>query len=216
MLMLATKFTPYRPLTLNRFGIELRRMTEADKETVRLGRNKDFVRFNHVYRNIITLAEQEQWFREMNSRSHYVLIIVYHGRKVGTVIIRDIPDTLEDTTCGTFIWDEDFIGTKVPILSILTALDFFFHDVGVGRTESVVLKSNTPAIKMNTFFGFEFIERDKESFLIVMHRATYLNNRDRLLQFARRAVKDRTEHKLRISGTASPLNLAAINTLLTG
>jgi hypothetical protein len=205
----------YRPLTLTQFGIHLRRMTEADKEMVRAGRNRDFVRNNHIYREIITAEQHEVWFREVTSPLHYILVIHYHGRDVGIVIVKDfVPDRMT-TTCGAFIWDEDFIGTKVPIMSILIALDFFYYTIGVTRTESVVLKSNAAAIKMNRFFGFEFAERDSESFDIAMDRETYLANRDRLIAFACRAAKKKEEHELKIGGNKSPLNLPAINALLS-
>lgn len=189
-------------------------MTEADKEMVRVGRNKDFVRNNHVYREIISMEEHEAWFREVCSPLHYILVIHYRDRDVGIVIVKDfLPDRMMPR-CGAFIWDEDFIGTKVPILSILIALDFFFYTVGISGTESVVLKSNSAAIKMNQFFGFEFTERDNESFNITMDHKTYMKNRDRLRMFARRAAKKKEEQELKIGGNKSSLNLPAINALL--
>lgn len=204
----------YRPLTLTQYGIQLRRMTEADKEMVRLGRNKEFVRNNHVYREIITIEEHEAWFREVSSPLHYILVIHYRDRDVGIVIVKDfLPDRMMPR-CGAFIWDEDYIGTKVPILSILIALDFFFYTVGISGTESVVLKGNSPAIKMNRFFGFEFTERDGESYKISMDKKTYLENRDRLKAFACRAAKKKEEQELRIGGNKSSLNLTEINALL--
>lgn len=204
----------YRPLTLTQYGIQLRRMTEADKEMIRTGRNKDFVRNNHVYREIISIEEHEAWFREVSSPLHYILVIHYRDRDVGIVIVKDfLPDRMMPR-CGAFIWDEDFIGTKVPILSILIALDFFFYTVGISGTESVVLKGNSPAIKMNQFFGFEFTERDHESFNITMDRKTYMANRDRLKAFACRAAKKKEEQELKIGGNKSSLNLPEINALL--
>ena len=204
----------YQPLTLTQFGIQLRRMTEADKELVRTGRNKDFVRNNHVYREIISIEEHEAWCREVFSPLHYIMVIHYRDRDVGIVIIKDFQPDAMMPRCGAFVWDEDFIGTRVPILSILIALDFFFYAVGISGTESVVLKSNSAAIKMNRFFGFEFTERDNESFNITMDKKTYFANRDRLRAFACRAVKKKEEQELKIGGKRSSLNLPQINALL--
>jgi len=212
--MQVDRSTEYRPLTLTQFGIQLRRMTADDKEMVRTGRNKDFVRNNHVYREIISVEQHEVWFREVSSPLHYILVIHYHGRDVGIVIVRDFVPERMTTTCGAFIWDEDYLGSKVPIMSILIALDFFYYTIGVSRTDSVVLKSNAAAIKMNRFFGFEFTERDNESFNITMDRETYLANRNRLIAFACRAAKKKEEQELKIGGNKSPLNLPAINALL--
>jgi len=208
------EISSYEPLTLTQFGIQLRRMTEADKEMVRIGRNKDFVRNNHVYRKIISPEEHEVWFSEVSAPFHYILVIHYRGRDVGIVIVKDVVPKKMNTTCGAFIWDEDFLGTKVPIMSILIALDFFFYTIGISSTESLVLKSNTAAIKMNQFFGFEFTERDNESFKITMDNKTYMANRTRLKAFACRAAKNRVEQELVVGGNKSPLNLSEINALL--
>lgn len=204
----------YTPLTLIRFGIRLQRMTEDEKELVRIGRNKEFVRQNHLFQKIISAEEQDRWFAEMNQRHHYVLVIHYRGNKVGVVILRDIPDNLEGSTCGIFIWDEEYIASKVPILSVLTALDFIFFTGGVKKTESIVLKHNTAAIKMNEFLGFSFSERDADSFLISLDRETFLARRDQLINFAKRIAKNSSEHELQIVGTRSHLNLQQLNALL--
>lgn len=203
----------YKPLTLTRFGIQLRRMTEVEKEIVRTGRNKDFVRNNHVYREIISVEQHEAWFREVSSPLHYILVIHYHARDVGVIIVRNINPESLSSTVGAFIWDEDFIGSKVPILGILMALDFFYA-IGIARMDSIVLKSNVAAIKMNRFFGFSFAERDEESFKITMDKKTYLANRERLIAFACRVCKKKEEQELKIDGDKSPLNLPAINSLL--
>lgn len=205
----------YQPLILHRYGIQLRRMTEADKETVRNGRNKDFVRNNHVHQKIISTEEHEAWFQEVSSPLHYVLIIHYRERDVGAVIVRDFLPELYNTSCGAFIWDEDFIGTKVPILSILIALDFFFFNVGILSTRSTVLKSNSASVNMNKFFGFSFSEKNAESYTITMDKSAYFSNRDRLMTFACRAAKRKEDQQLRMSGTRSPLNLTEINSMLS-
>lgn len=204
----------YIPLTLARFGIRLVRMTEEDKEIVRLGRNKDFVRNNHVYRKIIGPDEHEQWFKEMDQKPHYILLIHYRGKKIGAVILKDIPENIESSTCGAFIWDEEFLGTRVPILSVLTAIDFAFVECGIKKMNSIVLKSNHAAIKMNEFLGFTFQDRDPDSFLITLEKAAYLARRPALLAIAKRSVKAASEHHLRISGTRSEKNYEKLNQLL--
>lgn len=209
-----TVISDRNPLTLTRFGIQLRRMTEADKESVRTGRNKDFVRNNHVYREVISVEEHEAWFREVNSPLHYVFVIHYRERDVGAIIVKDInPETMTATN-GVFIWDEATLGSKVPILSGLIGLDFFFYTIGLSRMQSVVLKSNTPAIKMNTFYGFELTERDSETLYTTIDNKAYLANRERLIGFACRVCKKKEEQDLKIEGNKSPLNLPIINSLL--
>jgi len=72
----------YQPLTLLQFGIELRRMVETAKEIVRLGRNRDFVRENHVYRKIISETKQNNCFDEINRKEH----VDFHSWRIGQAI----------------------------------------------------------------------------------------------------------------------------------
>lgn len=204
----------YQPLTLLQFGIELRRMVESDKEIVRLGRNKDFVRENHVYRTIISEEEQDKWFVEMNGKEHYVFIIVHQGKRVGVVYLRDIPENLASSTCGLFFWDDDVISTRIPVFAALLALDFATYYCEVQRIDSIVLKSNAAGIKMYSFFGFDLQEKDADSYLITISRDTYLKKRDSLMTFIKRAVKNKAEHELRVMGSQGSLNYDIVNRLL--
>ncbi|AFM12265.1 GNAT family N-acetyltransferase [Turneriella parva] len=204
----------YEPLTLRQFGIELRRMVENDKEVVRLGRNKDFVRENHVYRKIISEAEQDKWFDEMNRKEHYVFVVIHEEKRIGVVYLRDIPENRASSTCGLFFWDDDYISTRIPVFAALLALDFASYHCEVNRIESIVLKDNTAGIKMYTFFGFDLEEKDGDSFLISISRETYLRKRDSLMNFIKRAIKNKAEHELRVFGSPGSLNYDIVNRLL--
>jgi RimJ/RimL family protein N-acetyltransferase len=204
----------YEPLTLFQFGIELRRMVESDKEIVRMGRNKDFVRQNHVYRAIITEKEQDKWFTEMNCKNHYVFVIIYKNQRIGVVYLRDIPDNLASSTCGLFIWQDEYIASRIPVFAAFLALDFASYYCNVQKIESVVLKSNEAGLKMYTFFGFNLQEKDADTYIISMHRDTYLQRRDVLMKFILRAIKNKSEHQLRIRGSQGSLNHPVVNQLL--
>jgi RimJ/RimL family protein N-acetyltransferase len=204
----------YRPLTLMQFGIELRRMIETDKEIVRLGRNKDFVRENHVYRKIISEAEQDMWFDEMNRKEHYVFVVIKDEKRIGVVYLRDIPEDRASSTCGLFFWDDDSISTRIPVFAALLALDFASYYCEVQRIDSIVLKSNTAGIKMYRFFGFDLQDKDDDSYLITITRDAYLKKRDGLMNFIKRAIKNKADHELRFSGTQGSLNYDIVNGLL--
>lgn len=204
----------YEPLTLLQFGIKLRRMVESDKEIVRLGRNKDFVRENHVYRTIISEVEQDKWFDEMNRKEHYVFVVVHDEKRIGVVYLRDIPEDLARSTCGLFFWDDDYISTRIPVFAAFLALDFATFYCEVKRIDSIVLKSNTAGIKMYSFFGFDLEEKDADSYLISISRDTYLKKRDFLMNFIKRAIKNKAEHELRVLGSQGSLNYDIVNRLL--
>lgn len=205
----------YQPLTIVRFGVKLRRMVETDKEIIRLGRNADFVRKNHFHRTIISPEEQDKWFLSMNSREHYVFIIIYKDRQVGVVYLRDVPENCASGTVGIFIWEEEFLASRIPVFAAFLALDFASYYCRVERISSIVLRSNLAGIKMYSFFGFNLEERDTDSYLISIGREAYLQRREALLNFFKRAVKNKAEHELRILGTISGLNHDCVNNLLS-
>lgn len=96
----------------------------------------------------------------------------------------------------------------------MLALDFASYHCEVNRIESIVLKDNTAGIKMYTFFGFDLEEKDGDSFLISISRETYLRKRDSLMNFIKRAIKNKAEHELRVFGSPGSLNYDIVNRLL--
>lgn len=190
-------------------------MVESDKEIVRMGRNKDFVRENHLYRSIISSEEQDRWFATINTREHYVFVVIYKGEKIGVVYLRDIPVDLSRSTCGLFFWKDEYISSRIPVFASFLALDFASFYCQVQKIESVVLKSNEAGLKMYTFFGFTLNENDADSYLISIDRDKYIERREMLLNFIRRAIKNHEEHTLRIEGTCGPHNYEVVNRLLT-
>lgn len=199
-------------LILVRFHLLLTRVTREDIEEIRQGRNLDHVRLQHLYQEHITKEEQEAWFDKVDNRWNYFFIIRTHGKKVGLVYVKDFTEGMASSTCGVFIWDQDSLSSRVPILAILTVLDFFFGELRGQGTESIVLRRNTAAMKMNEFFGFAFEDtEDPERVRIRMDLERYLRQRERLLKFAARVVKDPTARDLVLGGEVDERNFDIIN-----
>lgn len=199
-------------LTLERFHLRLTRVTREDIEEIRRGRNQDHVRLQHLYQDEITAEQQAAWFEKIDNRWSYFFVIHAHDKKVGVVYVRDFTEGMATSTCGVFIWDRDYLSSRVPILAILTVLDFFFGELRGGGTESVVLRKNTAAMKMNEFFGFAFEDTDEpEQVRIRMDLERYLHQRERLLKFAARMVKEPKAQQLVLSGEPEERNFDVIN-----
>jgi RimJ/RimL family protein N-acetyltransferase len=200
------------PLVLERFHLVLSRVVHDDIEEIRQGRNADHVRRMHRHQEPITPEQQEAWFARIDNEWNYFFVIHHHGRKVGVVYVSEFTPRMASSNCGVFVWDHDALGSRVPLMAILTVLDFFFADLQGGGTSSVVLRTNTAALRMNEFFGFRVDDGPADDLVRVsMDRARYLENQPRLLAFARRAVKDPAAFPLRLRGTPSPRLFAVIN-----
>jgi RimJ/RimL family protein N-acetyltransferase len=199
-------------LILERFHLVLSRVERDDIEVIRQGRNAEHVRTMHVYQDEITPSQQEAWFIRIDTEWNYFFVIHHKGKKVGVVYVSEFTPQMATSNCGVFIWDHDTLGTRVPLMAILTVLDFFFFDLEGGGTSSVVLRSNSAALRMNEFFGFRFEPGPTDELVRVsMDRSLYLEHRERLMGFARRAVKDPAAFPLRLRGAPSPKLFAVIN-----
>ena len=199
-------------LVLERFHLVLSRVEHGDIEVIRQGRNAEHVRRMHRYQDEITPEQQEAWFARVDNEWNYFFVIHHRGRKVGVVYVSEFTPQMATSNCGVFVWDREALGSRVPLMAILTVLDFFFFDLQGGGTSSVVLRTNTAALRMNEFFGFAFEDgADADVVRVSMDRARYLANRERLLAFARRAVKEPAAFALRLHGTPSPKYFDVIN-----
>jgi RimJ/RimL family protein N-acetyltransferase len=210
--LLVESAAPVSVLTLERFGLVLTRVGPDDIEDIRVGRNEDHVRMQHLYREPITPEQQQRWFESVNNAWNYFFVIHAHGKKVGVVYVRDFTEGMATSTCGVFIWDKEHLASRTPLMAILAVLDFFFGELRGGGTESVVLRSNQAAMKMNAFFGFAFEATDDEHLTrIHMDLERYLGERERLLRFAKKVIKSVEAQELKLSGVSSCLNFDVIN-----
>ena len=76
-------------LVLSQWGVTLRRMRASDIENVREGRNRDFVRRRHRHQALISQEQQKAWFKKVNNKQNYFLVIQVGGRDLGVVFIKD-------------------------------------------------------------------------------------------------------------------------------
>lgn len=202
-------------LSLRRFHLELRRVTEHDIEEIRRGRNADFVRNNHIYRAEITPEQQQQWYKTTLSPYQYFFVICKQGRRIGLIHMSNIAPDLSRGEVGIFIWDPVFRASRVPLLALLTIFDFFFANIHLNKVEGKVLAANQAIIRFCHFFRFDLQPvANAEHLTICLPRQRYMAHREEFMAFARRVVHDPNAWELRLSGESSPLLLDAINKLL--
>lgn len=202
-------------LTLTRFHLQLDRISQAQLETVRRGRNRDFVRRNHIYQNPISREEQEVWFRKINRPDTYYFVVSRNDQAVAATHMRGIDEALTKGDYGLFVWDRKQLGTAVPIYITLLMLDFFFVSLGLRLVEGTILEKNQPIRKICEFFDFSFRPAAQAGVLVTFStRENYLRRRGFLMRLAAKSFPDKNELDLKISGARSPLHLGAVNALL--
>ncbi|MFO1479559.1 MAG: GNAT family N-acetyltransferase [Turneriella sp.] len=202
-------------LSLHQFHLQLRRVQPDDLEEIRQGRNTDSVRKNHIYQQLITPDMQNDWFVRTLKPENYYFVIVKRGKKIGLVHVSNIREDLSCADYGLFLWDAAYRGSRVPLLTTLLILDFFFVQVQVTMLTGKVLKSNAAIQRICRFFHFDLTGNPGDEFLTTSSTLqNYLSHRQEFLSFARRCVHDDNECRLTIRGDASTPHLPAVSRLL--
>jgi UDP-4-amino-4,6-dideoxy-N-acetyl-beta-L-altrosamine N-acetyltransferase len=137
------------------YGIELTLLAEEDIELVRQKRNSAHVRRHMEYREEITPAMQEKWFRSIDNEHNNYYVITTKGKKVGLINGAEVDwDKHETGNGGIFIWEEEYWNTLIPVSASLLLTDISFI-VGLERIYIKVLRDNPRAITFNRMLGYK-------------------------------------------------------------
>jgi UDP-4-amino-4,6-dideoxy-N-acetyl-beta-L-altrosamine N-acetyltransferase len=165
-------------MKISKYGITLERLTEADIEMVRRYRNAEEIKKIMQFRKHITRRMQKKWFNSVNNTSNFYFIIIYEGKKIGLVNIKNIDwnDTKAVSESGLFLWDANYVDSPAPLLASLILSEFGYGVLKGTISMIKTLKNNFKAIEFNKAIGympegsqsnddFEFYIQTKESFL---------------------------------------------------
>lgn len=171
-------------MIINKYGLTLKRVTEDDIETIRLGRNSDLVRKRMLAQELISTDQQKEWFQRINSSRHCLYFTIQHnGRKIGVAHSKDIDWEKQEDEGGIFVWDERYIGSGIPTIASIIMMQLCFSIVGLQRTYARILPGNTDIQKYNLALGYTFTP---EHGRMVLTRAAYDSHIDKLRKIASR------------------------------
>lgn len=145
-------------MLIQKFGLELRSINSGDIETIRLWRNKDFVRCNMHYTQVISAEQQKEWFNKLDKQCNLYFIIVYQGKQIGLINLKDINWQTKKAEAGIFIGEEEYLNTITPILATIAMMDFAFGILKLENLKAKINKHNTEALKFNQSIGYAFKE----------------------------------------------------------
>lgn len=168
-------------MEISGYGVTLRRLTEDKIEMVRNWRNDPKIQQYMEFRDYITPEMQKKWFERINNDNNYYFIIVYEGKEIGLINIRDINYEMKDGEPGIFIYDDDYLNTDVPMRASFCLGDFVWNTLKLEKEYIHVLKSNKRAIKNNLFFGFSLLpgQENVENQEYVLTREVVMANKKR-------------------------------------
>ena len=204
-------------LTIEQYGIILKRLEFEDIELVRRWRNHPKIRKRMSFKKHISKEMQKAWFDSINNKYNYYFLIEYQGRYIGVIDNKKINE--EDFTAegGIFIWDDELDNEFVPIFASLCLLNVnaFCFDL-LYKSFVQILKTNHKAIAFNKQLGYKLLpgqEKNKNQYYLLT-KIHYEKKTEKIRQFAAKYTQD--FELPRIAGKASDKNLDVINAYLRG
>ena len=112
-------------VAIQQYGLSLRQMRDTDIEIVREGRNQPFVRKSHFFQEIITPEQHRSWYDGIRKTRDYYLIVCKDDVPLGLISLKNIAPGMHTGQLGIFFWEKHVLRTRLPLLAIITFIDFF-------------------------------------------------------------------------------------------
>ena len=167
-------------LVLSNYGVKLRRLTHEKIEMLRQWRNDPKIQQYMFYREYITPEMQERWFVNLDKERNYYFIIVYEGKEIGLINVKNVDFEKSNGESGVFIYDDSYLSTDVAYRAHLVMFDFIYEVLGLDYTYSHMLDDNARAIRFMNFLGGDVVERNANSLYCELQANNYLTNKNRL------------------------------------
>ncbi|MCS6818791.1 MAG: GNAT family N-acetyltransferase [Chitinophagales bacterium] len=177
-------------MKIYRYGVLLERLKREQIEMVRTWRNDPKISRHMFHRGIITPSMQAEWFESINNKENFFFLISYSRKYVGLINMSSIDWAEHTAYSGLFIYEDEYLGTDVPVRASLAMLDVFFLLGGIKKVFAKVRGKNRVAHRYNTQLGF--VKKRKielgQGFEYELERSDYFMMADKLRRLA--ALKD--------------------------
>jgi len=146
-------------MIISRYGIDLVLVQKEHIETIRVWRNDPKISAHMFFNSHITAEMQERWFHSINNELNFYFLVCPADKPIGLISISSIDYEHNKAFAGLFIYDDNFLGTDIPVRSSLCLLDIFFSYTSIDTLYAKVRESNLVADLYNTSLGFERIKK---------------------------------------------------------
>lgn len=179
-------------MKLFKYGITLERLKEADIELVRQWRNSDPVRLNMEYREIISSAQQAEWFRKVDNLENNYMMIHYRGEKIGLLNDKNIDWEARTSESGLFLGRTDYYSTFVPYLVSVAGIEATFYFLNWNRQYAHIMRSNPNAIRYNMQLGYRLCDGQEqvENRLYELTRESFEQTAGKIRKAVRQLAED--------------------------
>ena len=137
---------------------------------VRKYRNAAEVKNFMQFRKHITRRMQKKWFKSIDNDLNYYFIIIYEGKKIGLINIKNIiwDSETDIPESGLFLWDWNYIDSPAPLLASIVLSEIGYGFLGGDKSKIKILKTNIKAIDFNKNLGYSEIESCPDEFSIYL------------------------------------------------
>ena len=110
-------------MIVEKYGIQLKKITIDDIELIRIKRNADNISSKMIYRGYISMDQQIEWFKSINNFNNFYYLIIYNQQPIGLINDRNLDWENLTSEAGLFIWESNYLKTIVPALASLTIIE---------------------------------------------------------------------------------------------
>ena len=143
-------------LTLEGYGVTLRRLSHDRIEMVRNWRNDPKISQYMLTHDYITPEMQENWFRKIsNAETCFYFIIEYEDKPIGLICIRDVDYKKKTGEPGQYIYEDEYLNSDVGMRASLCFSEFIWDILKLESMYIYVLDDNKRAIDFNLLIGYE-------------------------------------------------------------
>lgn len=174
-------------MNIEGYGIRLERLRHEHIELVREKRNSPEISQYMEYQEFISSEMQEKWFNSLSSYGDFYFVIINQGIPVGLIHTSDVHWEDKTANSGLFIWEQNLLGSHVPVMASLAMLDIFFEICGIESFYAKVLNTNKAALQYNSSLGFELVpgQRASKFKTIILTRENYVEKGAKIRNTAR-------------------------------
>jgi UDP-4-amino-4,6-dideoxy-N-acetyl-beta-L-altrosamine N-acetyltransferase len=142
-------------MQISKYGVTLKRLEARDLEMVRSWRNAGHVRPYMEYKEYITAAGQQAWFRGLDPSTHIYFIIQKREAQIGVVNLKDVDAALKTAEAGIFIGNTDYLDSMIPVLATISLMEFAFDALKLHTLKAKISSANTKVIAFNQSIGYK-------------------------------------------------------------
>lgn len=147
-------------MIVEKYGIQLKKITIDDIELIRTNRNLENISSKMIYRDYISKEQQLKWFNSINNFDNFYYLINYNAQPIGLINDRNLDWKNLTSEAGLFIWENKYLKTIVPALATLTLIELGFEILSWNKTSIRVIESNKEGISYNKKIGFKTVNKE--------------------------------------------------------